>query len=215
MGQGVIRQENGKWGWFLNEEGAQAFEYYLSPVVKGIAPPEAIGITGDSRLQMMADGKVAIEMGAVYDMPQYKDNYPNAVVKAMPTPIDAGDSIFYRAGGEGMSITANCEHPAEAAKFLFWVMEPKNMASYAYPNGMVPANFAALDQEPFASDPQWEITRKYLDEGTVFVTPYNPNFVEFRDTVLSPLLMEVVNGTKTFAEANAELETGAAEILNR
>ena len=98
---------------------------------------------------------------------------------------------------------------------MFWMMEPENLAPYAYANGMLPANYDALNAEPFASDATWDIIEDYLDRGEVFTTEYNPFLAEFQDTVAAPTLMEVVEGTKTFAEANAILAEQAKLLLNQ
>jgi hypothetical protein len=42
-----------------------------------------------------------------------------------------------------------------------------------------------------------------------------PGLAEFQDTVASPALMEVIEGTRTFDEVNAELHEKSLEILNR
>jgi hypothetical protein len=54
-----------------------------------------------------------------------------------------------------------------------------------------------------------------MANGKSFVSPFNPNLAEFRDTVASPTLMDVVSGKMTFADANKLLSEQAKEILNR
>lgn len=215
MGESIVREENGEWGWFLNEKGADAFEMFLTPVPKGITPPEAIGLGGDSLHQMFVDGTASIILREAFAIPILQDNFPNFEFSAMPAPFDAEDTVFYQAGGEGMVLTKNCEHPEQAAEFMFWVMEPENISTYAYGNGMLPANFEGLNYEPFKSDPKWDIIRSYLDIAKIFTTPFNPNYVEFRDTILGPTLVEVAAGNMTFDEANQIIEEQAKLILNR
>jgi ABC-type glycerol-3-phosphate transport system substrate-binding protein len=163
---------------------------------------------------MFADGAASIMLAETFAIPILHDNYPEFEFAAMPAPREERDEIFYKAGGEGMVITKTCEHPEEAAEFVFWVMEPENLAVYAYQNGMIPANSEALEVDPFLSDPNWDIIRDYLSRAEIFVRPFNPNLVEFRDTVVAPTLMEVVEGKRTFAEANALIQEQAAEMLN-
>ena len=164
---------------------------------------------------MFADGMASIELAETFAIPILHDNYPEFEFAAMPAPREERDEIFYKAGGEGMVITKNCAHPEEAAEFVFWVMEPENLAVYAYQNGMIPANNEALEVDPFMSDPNWDIIRDYLSRAEIFVRPFNPNLVEFRDTVVAPTLMEVVEGKRTFAEANALIQEQATEMLNQ
>ena len=38
MGKPVIREEDGKWGWYLDDEGAKVFERLLMPVQEGLLP---------------------------------------------------------------------------------------------------------------------------------------------------------------------------------
>jgi ABC-type glycerol-3-phosphate transport system substrate-binding protein len=215
MGKPVIREEGGRWGWYLDEEGAQVYERVLTPVLEGIAPDLAIGISGDSLHQAFADGKASMIIRESFGIPIIHHNFPDFDFAAMPTPSEPGDKVFYRAGGEGMVMTKNCEHPEEAAEFIFWVMQPENLAGYAYGNGMLPGNYAALDVEPFKSDPAWDIIRDYLARGEVYITPFNPNMAEFRDTIVAPTLMEVVEGKRTFAEANELLKEQADIVLNQ
>ena len=215
MGKPVVRQENGEWGWYLDEEGAEVYEQFLTVLQEGVAPEMAIGLSGDSLHQALADGTASMILRETFGIPIIHDNYPDFELAAMPTPFNPGDKMFYKSGGEGVVMTRFCEHPEEAAEFLFWMMEPENLAPYAYANGMLPANYDALNAEPFASDPTWDIIEDYLDRGEVFTTEYNPFLAEFQDTVAAPTLMEVVEGTKTFAEANAILAEQAKLLLNQ
>lgn len=215
MGGPVIRQENGTWGWYLDEAGAEAYERFLTPIQEGISPELAIGIGGDTLHQAFVDGLASMIIRESFAIPIIHDNYPDFEFAAMPTPFELGETVFYKAGGEGMVITTVCEHPEEAAEFVFWLMKPENLAIYAHGNGMLPGNYEALEFEPFASDPAWDIIRDYLDRSQVFTTPFNPYLVEFRDTIVAPTLMEVVEGTRTFAEANELLQEQAEIVLNQ
>jgi ABC-type glycerol-3-phosphate transport system substrate-binding protein len=215
MGKPVIREENGKWGWYLDEGGQAVYEKLLMPVQEGITPDLAIGISGDSLHQAFVDGTAAMIIRESFGIPIIHDNYPDFKFAAMPTPRETGDKIYYKAGGEGMVITKNCDHPQEAAEFVFWIMKAENLATYAYGNGMLPGNYAALEVDPFKSDPTWDIIRDYLARGEVFTTPFNPHLTEFRDTIAAPTLMEVVEGKRTFADANALLQEQAEALLNQ
>src|SRR5215216_5178428 len=214
MGAPIIREQDGVWGWYLDEAGAEAYERFLTPVQEGIAPQLSIGLTGDSQYQAFADGTASIILGETFAIPILHDNYLEFEFAAMPAPREERDEIFYKAGGEGMVLTKTCEHPEEAAEFVFWTMQPENLAVYAYQNGMIPANSEALEVDPFKSDPNWDIIRDYLTKADTFVRPFNPNLNEFRDTVVAPTLMEVVEGKRTFEEANALIQEQATEMLN-
>jgi ABC-type glycerol-3-phosphate transport system substrate-binding protein len=214
MGAPVIREQDGVWGWNLTAEAVKTYERFLTPVQAGIAPQLSIGLTGDSQYQAFVDGVASIMLAETFAIPILHDNYPEFKFAAMPAPRAEGDKIFYKAGGEGMVITKHCDHPKDAAEFIFWMMKPENLAVYAYQNGMIPANAQALGLEPFKSDPNWDIIRDYLSKAEVFSEPFNPNLNEFRDTVVAPTLMEVVEGKRTFADANALLQAKAKEMLN-
>lgn len=215
MGKPVVREENGVWGWYLEPDGAEVYEDFLTVLQTGVSPELAIGLSGGSLHQALADGTASMILRETFGIPIIQDNYPDFELGAMPTPFNPEDTMFYKAGGEGAVMTRNCEHPEEAAEFLYWMMKPENLAGYAYANGMLPANYDALNEEPFASDPTWDIVRDYLDRGEVFTTPYNPFLPEFRDTVAAPLLFEVVEGTMTFAEVNDILVEQANVLLNQ
>jgi ABC-type glycerol-3-phosphate transport system substrate-binding protein len=215
MGEPVVREEDGKWGWHLDEKGAAVYEKFLTPIQVGISPELAIGIGGSTLHQAFVDGLASMIIRESFAIPIINDNYPDFEFAAMPTPFETGDTVFYKAGGEGMVITKVCENPEDAAEFVFWLMKPENLAVYAHGNGMLPGNYEALDFEPFKSDPTWDIIRDYLDRSVVFTTPFNPHLVEFRDTIVAPTLMEVVEGKRTFAEADALLQEQAEIVLNQ
>ncbi len=215
MGQAVIREENGTWGWFLDEGGQEVYEQFLSPVQLGVAPPEAIGLGGDALHQMFADGKAAMILRETFAIPIIHDNFPSFELGVMPTPATEGDHVFYQAGGEGMVMTKNCATPEEAAEFMFYVMRADQAAVYAYGNGMLPGNLEALDEEPFKSDSNWDTIRVYLSKAESFSNPFNPHIPEFRDTVVSPTLVEVASGNMTFEEANQIIQEQATAILNQ
>jgi multiple sugar transport system substrate-binding protein len=215
MGKAVVRQENGTWGWFLDDAAAADYERFLTPIAAGITPDAAIGLTGDTQEQMLADGTAAIIMRETFAIPTIHTNYPNAKIDVMPIPFEKGEAWYYQAGGEGMVMTKTCDHPKEAAEYLFWLMKPENNAIYGYGNYMAPANAKAMDYDPFKSDPQWNIIRNYMATGKSFVSPFNVNLPEFRDTIASPTLMDVASGKITFAEANKILSEQAKTILNK
>jgi ABC-type glycerol-3-phosphate transport system substrate-binding protein len=215
MGTPIIRQENGKWGWFLNDKGAAAYERYLTPIQAGITPEAAIGLGGDTIEQMFAEGKAAIILRETFAIPTLHMNFPDFKFAVMPIPMNAGDKIFYNAGGEGMVMTKNCDQPAAAAEFMFWLMKPENAAVYAYGNGMTPADNQGLDYEPFKSDPTWDIIRNYLQIGIPYTVPFNPHMQEFRDTIVAPTLMDVAAGKISFADANKLIQEQADKLLNQ
>src|SRR5262245_5178392 len=68
QGKPVVRQENGKWGWFLDDNAKAVYKQYLSPVSLGITPPEAIGMGGDALLQIFGTGKAAIILRETFDL---------------------------------------------------------------------------------------------------------------------------------------------------
>jgi hypothetical protein len=45
--------------------------------------------------------------------------------------------------------------------------------------------------------------------------PFNPHIPELEQTVVSPLLVDVASGKKTFEEAEKTIEEQAATILNQ
>ncbi len=215
MGKAVVRQENGKWGWFLDDAGKDVYKSFLSPVSEGVAPAEAVGMGGDALHQMFADGKAAIILRETFAIPIIHDNFPNAKIGVMPIPANPGDHIYYAAGGEGMVLTKNCKTPAEAAEFMFFVMKPENAAVYAYGNGMLPGNLKGLEVDPFKSDPNWDTIRTYLSKAESFSVPFNPHMVELQQTVVGPTLTDVAGGKLTFEEAEKTIEEQATAILNQ
>ena len=50
---------------------------------------------------------------------------------------------------KGWSSPRIATNPEEAAEFVFWLMQPENLAVYAYQNGMIPANSESLEVDPF------------------------------------------------------------------
>ena len=215
MGQAVVRQQDGKWGWFLDAKAQEVYKTYLSPVQLGIAPPEAIGMGGEALEQIFGDGKAAIILRETFEIPILQGLFPSIKIGVMPIPSQPGDHVFYAAGGEGMIMTKSCQTPAEAAEFMFFVMRPDNAAAYAYGNGMLPGNLKGLQEEPFKSDKNYDVLRAYLAKAEAFSVPFNPHLPEFRDTVVSPLFVDVASGAKTFDEAEKTIEEQAVTILNQ
>lgn len=215
MGKAVVRQENGKWGWYLDANGQDVYRTFLSPIKLGVAPAEAVGMGGDALHQMFADGKAAIILRETFAIPIIHDNFPNFKLGVMPIPANPGDHVFYAAGGEGMVITKNCKTPAEAAEFMFFVMRAENSAVYAYGNGMLPGNLKGLYLDPFKSDPNYDTLRVYLSKAESFSVPFNSHLVEFAQTVVQPTFVDVAAGKITFEEAEKTIEEQATAILNQ
>src|SRR3712207_8183398 len=76
--------------------------------------------------------------------------------------------------------------------FRSWVMEPENLAVYAYQNGMIPANNEALEVDPFMSDPNWDIIRDYLSRAEIFVrrSEEHTSELQSRQYLVCRLLLE-------------------------
>jgi multiple sugar transport system substrate-binding protein len=214
MGKLPLRKENGRWGWYLDKAGADAYASFLQPIQEGITPGTASGLSGDSLNQSFVDGTAAIIETDSFTMPLLRDDHPDFKFGAMPLPSDSATKLPYQAGGEGMVIPKSCKTPKQAANFIFWMMQPDNDAVLAHQNGMVPANLKALNVSPFKQDKDWNIVRTYVSHGVPLIQDYTPDLIEFKDTVVSPTLMDVVNGKRSFADANAFIEKAAAEQLN-
>ena len=90
MGTPIIRQENGKWGWFLDEKGAEAYERYLTPIQEGITPEAAIGLGGDTIEQMFAEGKAAIILRETFAIPTLHMNFPDFKFSCDAHPHEPG-----------------------------------------------------------------------------------------------------------------------------
>jgi ABC-type glycerol-3-phosphate transport system substrate-binding protein len=98
---------------------------------------------------------------------------------------------------------------------MFYVMRADNSATYAYGNGMLPGNLKGLEQDPFKSDKNYDTLRYYLTKAEAFAVPFNSHIPELEQTVVSPLLVDVAAGKKTFDEAEKAIEEQAVAILNQ
>ena len=214
MGAPVIREEDGAWGWYLDEAGAEAYERFLTPIQEGIAPQLSIGLTGDTQYQAFADGTGVDHAGRNLHHPDPPRQLSRFRVCRHARAAGGARRDLLQGGRRRHGHHQELRAPRGGGGVRLLGHAAGESGGLRLPEWHDPGELRGPEVDPFLSDPNWDIIRDYLSRAEIFVRPFNPNLVEFRDTVVAPTLMEVVEGKRTFEEANALIQEQATEMLN-
>jgi len=126
---------------FSNSGWRTVYERYLELEKKGYFNPSPNGTTFEQQQAMVAQGKAAMAVQVSAVAPPITDAAKNSKdIGLFPFPAnDAGTDLKIPAGlGAGYGVSANSKHPAEAKKFIAFLAQPENAATYAKENIQLP-----------------------------------------------------------------------------
>lgn len=99
-----------------------------------------------------ASGSIAMIMDGPWDLPEFRDikNFEWGVANLPAGPVKKATYL----AGENLAIFKQSRHPAEAWKFIKWILQPENQAMFSMESGYLPVRRSALQLESY---------KKFLD----------------------------------------------------
>ncbi|MET7570348.1 sugar ABC transporter substrate-binding protein [Streptomyces sp. NPDC005492] len=180
------------------------------------ASPTTLGSGGSDTLPGFFGGKYAmVPLGFSYRQ-QIAQQAPKGFDwQVLPAPAGA-DGLTQGVSPQTLSIAEDSPHKKEAAEFIDFLLQPKNMVRLALGDWMLPTGTQAL------KDPALHTTKDDWATGTALAADLVPapaqsvrGYPEWKDKVATPAFQEYYSGAITLAELRERLEKDGNLVLAR
>ncbi len=128
-----------------------ALSRYLAPEVRGLN-----GLEPDDYMLKQAGTAATISGPWLFSKIQSSQN-ENIGIALPPGPSFVG--------GSNLIVWKTARHPEAAFKLVHFLTQKQAQIQYAQTIGLLPARQAAIEAEPFASDPNWQTVVRGIDSG--------------------------------------------------
>ncbi|WP_156759212.1 extracellular solute-binding protein [Microbacterium karelineae] len=133
--QGVTEQADGSWA--LDDEGAEAFEYFKGMHDSGFMPPAVWG-AGDDPSATFKSGRVAGYMSGVWQIADFQDNIADFEWASVPLPQQPVRATNYGAASWIVAFDGSGVED-ETRDFIEWLYSEENYREYCEVSGCLPA----------------------------------------------------------------------------
>ncbi|MCX4765726.1 sugar ABC transporter substrate-binding protein [Streptomyces sp. NBC_01275] len=180
------------------------------------ASPTTLGSGGSDTLPGLFGGKYAmVPLGFSYRQ-QIAQQAPKGFDwQVLPAPAGA-DGLAQGVSPQTLSIAEDSPHKKEAARFVDFLLRPKNMVRLALGDWMLPTGTKAL------ADPALHTTKDGWATGTALAAYLRPapaqsvrGYPEWKDKVATPAFQEYYSGAIDLGELRKRLETDGNLVLAR
>jgi ABC-type glycerol-3-phosphate transport system substrate-binding protein len=180
------------------------------------ASPTTLGSGGSDTLPGFFGGKYAmIPLGFSYRQQIVQQAPKGFDWQVLPAPAGA-DGLTQGVSPQTLSIAEDSPHKKEAAEFIDFLLQPKNMVRLALGDWMLPTGTQAL------KDPALHTTKDDWATGTALAgdlvsAPAQSvrGYPEWKDKVATPAFQEYYSGAITLAELRQRLERDGNLVLAR
>lgn len=180
------------------------------------ASPTTLGSGGSDTLPGFFGGKYAmIPLGFSYRQQIVQQAPKGFDWQVLPAPAGA-DGLTQGVSPQTLSIAEDSPHKKEAAEFIDFLLQPKNMVRLALGDWMLPTGTQAL------KDPALHTTKDDWATGTALAGDLNSapaqsvrGYPEWKDKVATPAFQEYYSGAITLAELRQRLERDGNLVLAR
>ncbi|MFJ6904981.1 ABC transporter substrate-binding protein [Streptomyces griseoluteus] len=180
------------------------------------APASTLGSGGSDTLPGFFGGRYAmVPLGFSYRQ-QIEQQAPEGFQwEVLPAPAGA-DGLTQGVSPQTLSIAEDCPHKKEAARFIDFLLRPRNMVRLALGDWMLPTGTEAL------ADPALHTTDRGWATGTALAARLRPapaqsvrGYPEWKDKIATPALQEYYSGAIGLAGLRKRLEKDGNLVLAR
>ncbi|MFI9394139.1 ABC transporter substrate-binding protein [Streptomyces bauhiniae] len=180
------------------------------------APTSTLGSGGSDTLPGFFGGRYAmVPLGFSYRQ-QIEQQAPKGFQwEVLPAPAGA-DGLTQGVSPQTLSIAQDCPHKKEAARFIDFLLRPKNMVRLALGDWMLPTGTEAL------ADPALHTTDHGWATGTALAAHLRPapaqsvrGYPEWKDKIATPAFQEYYSGAIGLDELRKRLEKDGNLVLAR
>jgi ABC-type glycerol-3-phosphate transport system substrate-binding protein len=180
------------------------------------ASPTTLGSGGSDTLPGFFGGKYAmIPLGFSYRQQIVQQAPKGFDWQVLPAPAGA-DGLTQGVSPQTLSIAEDSPHKKEAAEFIDFLLQPKNMVRLALGDWMLPTGTQAL------KDPALHTTKDDWAIGTALAGDLNSapaqsvrGYPEWKDKVATPAFQEYYSGAITLTDLRQRLEKDGNLVLAR
>ena len=180
------------------------------------ASPTTLGSGGSDTLPGFFGGKYAmVPLGFSYRQQIVQQAPKGFDWQVLPAPAGA-DGLTQGVSPQTLSIAQDSPHKKEAAAFIDFLLQPRNMVRLALGDWMLPTGTGAL------KDPALHTTKDDWSTGTALATDLTSapaqsvrGYPEWKDKVATPAFQEYYSGAITLAELRKRLERDGNSVLAR
>ncbi|MFE2881760.1 ABC transporter substrate-binding protein [Streptomyces graminifolii] len=180
------------------------------------ASPTTLGSGGSDTLPGFFGGKYAmIPLGFSYRQQIVQQAPKGFDWQVLPAPAGA-DGLTQGVSPQTLSIAQDSPHKKEAAEFIAFLLQPKNMVRLALGDWMLPTATQALKA------PALHTTKNDWSTGTALADDLVPapaqsvrGYPEWKDKVATPAFQEYYSGAITLTELRQRLEKDGNLVLAR
>jgi ABC-type glycerol-3-phosphate transport system substrate-binding protein len=180
------------------------------------ASPTTLGSGGSDTLPGLFAGRYAmVPLGFSYRQQIVQQAPEGFDWRVLPAPAGAG-GLTQGVSPQTLSIAEDCPHKKEAARFLDFLLQPRNMVRLALGDWMLPTGGAAL------ADPALRTAEHGWATGTALAAHLRPapaqtvrGYPEWKDKVATPALQEYYSGAIGLGELRERLEEDGNLVLAR
>ncbi|MEU9921667.1 extracellular solute-binding protein [Streptomyces griseoluteus] len=180
------------------------------------APASTLGSGGSDTLPGFFAGRYAmVPLGFSYRQ-QIEQQAPKGFRwEVLPAPAGA-DGLTQGVSPQTLSIAEDCPHKKEAARFIDFLLRPKNMVRLALGDWMLPTGTEAL------ADPALHTPDRGWATGTALAARLRPapaqsvrGYPEWKDKIATPAFQEYYSGAIGLADLRKRLEKDGNLVLAR
>lgn len=180
------------------------------------ASQDGVGLSGPELFPGFFEGKYAMLPGiGVWARQQIVDAGPEGFDWGVLPPLMA-ETQAQGSATQTISIPAASPHQEEAAQFLEFLLDTRNMATLAQGDWLFPTRASSFDLPEFQTpEAGWDVATESARYLTLAPFQLVPNYAEFRSRVATPILQELFADRITVDEAAQRIETEGTRTIRR
>ena len=164
--------------------------------------PAALTMSGAGPVPGFLAGKYAMIFAASYVASDLDVAAKAAGFNWTALPLLKGTSNKQGANPQTLSVSAQSKYPKQAAAFIRFMLDDKNLAELALGEGLIPSTTGSL-KAAMATKKDSAGWTQILDDGEALtLAPFTlvPNYQKWKDTVLQPAMQQYLQGKISLAE---------------
>ncbi|MBK3571344.1 ABC transporter substrate-binding protein [Streptomyces sp. MBT62] len=180
------------------------------------ASPTTLGSGGSDTLPGFFGGRYAmVPLGFSYRQQIVQQAPKGFDWQVLPAPAGA-DGLTQGVSPQTLSIAEDSPHKKEAAEFIDFLLQPKNMVRLALGDWMLPTGTEALEDPALhTTKDDWSTGTALADDLTSAPAQSVRGYPEWKDKVATPAYQEYYSGAITLAELRQRLQKDGNLVLAR